>query len=51
VPRDRRKRSNRLWGWPEVAIAVLLSLTLLGALVVLAVLYFVSNINWDGWNF
>ena len=45
MPRNRRERS---WGWPEVAIVVLVSVTVL---TVLAVLWFLSNINWAGWDF
>ena len=48
MPRDRRERS---WGWPELAIVVLLSMTVLAGLVIAAVVWFVSNINWAGWDF
>ena len=44
VPRDHRKRA---WGWPEVAIVVLLSITLLAGLVIAAAVWFVANVNYE----
>jgi hypothetical protein len=34
-----------------MAIVVLLSTTVLAGLVIAAVVWFVSNINWAGWDF
>ena len=44
MPRDRRKHS---WGWPEAAIVVLVSMTLLAGLMIAATVWFVSNVNYE----